>query len=157
MGRIYCWRVEGDSSIANYLHKKDIWAGDEVPVTFYTESKNEKWQLAYYLDLYLDWGNKVRTLFISVYNDRRHAEQEADRRVVAGKSKVDIYEILVPDRDRGRRLEPVEFRKVQKLVAESGLVIPIKARHNSEDELVFLHRAPGKYIECTRVVAAGSG
>jgi hypothetical protein len=150
MGGIHCWRVEDDSSIACYSHRNGIWAGDIVPVSFSGKSENERQQLAFWLSLHLVWGNRIRTPFISVYNNRGRAEQEAARRVDARKSNVVIYKIRVPDWDNSRRV-PVEFRKVRKLTSALGVEIPAQAYHNSEIEFVFLHHIPEKYIECTWV------
>jgi hypothetical protein len=145
MGGIQCWRVEDDSSIACYRHRRGIYAGRGVPITFEAKSEDERQELAYWLDLHLDWSNKIRTPFISVYNNRRRAEQEADRRADAGKSNVVIYEINVPDWDRSPRV-PVEFRKVRKLSTALGVEIPPQAYRNSENEFVFLHHIPEAYI-----------
>jgi hypothetical protein len=151
MHGIHCWRVEDDSSIACYNDKNGIFAGDGVPVSFSAKSKKERQQLAFWLSLHLDRGNRVKTPFISVYNNRRRAEQEADRRVAAGKSNVVIYEILVPDSDSSCCLV-VEFRKVRKLRTVRGVQISLYVYHNSENEFVFLHHIPEEYIlECTSV------
>jgi hypothetical protein len=151
MDGIHCWRVEDDSSIARYRHRKGIWAGDGIPVSISAASKKERKQLALWLSLHLDCGNRIKTPFISVYNNRRRAEQEAYRRVAAGKSNVVIYEILVPDWDTSCCLV-IEFRKVKKLRTLLGVEISVYVYHGSENEFVFLHHIPEEHIlECTSV------
>jgi hypothetical protein len=142
MRGILCWRVEDDTSIACHRHRRGIYAGRGVPITCDARSEDERQELAYWLDLHLDWSNRIRTPFISVYKNWKSAKKEADRRADAGKSNVVVYEIFVPDRPP----VPVDFRQVRKLSTTLGVDIPPQAEHNSEHEFVFLNHIPEVYI-----------
>ncbi|OSS54036.1 hypothetical protein B5807_01454 [Epicoccum nigrum] len=132
------WRVEDSSSRACYTEGEGILAeATDTAVSFGRQGTALRAQLR----RHLDWSNRRRTPFVSVYSDRRAAWREAERRVAAGKRHVVVYKI-----DVDCSCERVEYRHVQLLAETLRLRIAYRAWNNSKYEWVFLHAVPDSAV-----------
>lgn len=88
------WRVEDDFSHVIYdTYQDHILSTSDCEVTFDYDSPVERHQLRTHLRSHLDWRNRRRTLFISVFDNERAALREARRREDMGRRGVFVHEI----------------------------------------------------------------
>lgn len=138
MGPYIFFRVEDDESRARYYGRAGIFAEDrKTQVNFRSRDR----RLLRQVERHLDWGNRVRTPFISMYCHKGVAFREANRRVNRGQTNVRVYKINTRKRD-----EDMEWRELRHLADNLGFDIPDCAWNNSKYEYIFLHHVPNSAV-----------
>ena len=131
------YRLQDDESHTLYNKDYGFLARDlRTEINFNPRCKSEKSVLFRTLDLHLDWGNRIDTPFISVYDDRDTAIEYAMMRLNRGKTGVRIGEIEVGWHN------DVEFRSVPKLAESKEYEIDYRALSHSRHECLVLHWIP---------------
>ncbi|KAH8665199.1 hypothetical protein BGZ60DRAFT_540602 [Tricladium varicosporioides] len=140
------WRVEDRSSRAHFEQGKGILAGTNVYVPFYPNTVAEYLLLVRYIRLHLDWENLKPTPFISVYNNRNCAVNEARRRRDRiGKKGVVIYEVVIRVKDK-HACGGIYWKKMTEVMEELEEEIPDYVGGNADHEVIFLHKIPAKLV-----------
>jgi len=128
------FRVEDRSSCARLIDGLGIVARGQTSCT---------WNHAATVELvqsHLDWQSRTPSPLISVYSDMERAQQEADRRVDAGRHEVVIWEIETSVGQRtGSR---AYYRNLRRYRERHDFWIPKFAWNMSEFEWLFLNVIP---------------
>jgi hypothetical protein len=131
------FRVESESSCARQREGRGIVAQRRSTLKF-------SWDCSEIQEMvlnHLDWWSQIPSPFISVYSDRKRAEQEADRRVKTGQVDVVIWEI-----NTKKAKNKAQYRNLRRLAKKGGIKIPKVARNNSKYEWLFLNKIPDAMI-----------
>jgi len=118
MGPYKFLRVEDEDLRARYFGEEGPFAEDTDTRVVFNRCNR---RLLREVEKHLDWGNRVRTPFISMYSNKSVAPREAKRRVREGK-KYKVYEINMRESD-----EPMKCCNIQLLAARLGFDIPKRA------------------------------
>jgi ribosomal protein L16/L10AE len=134
----YFWRVTDETSVAQYCPGEGFIAGHpSSTVTLVPSSSKELKKAKTYIERHLNWRNTSPTPFVSVYTDRKTAENGAQRRVRDGKENVIMWMIKVHEDDDG-----VEWDTVRALKRDLDFLIEEEALHNAEHEALFVSCIP---------------
>ena len=96
------------------------------------------------LNRHLDWENRKKTCFVSVYGQKEAAERCAQNRVAWGKTNVRLYSI-----DLRRTRKSVTFRLVPKLADTLRYEIEGFVGNNADHEFLVWNGLPAE--TCVRV------
>jgi hypothetical protein len=127
------WRVEHSAtqSLRN-LRTGDLIASDD------TRTFSDEAALRQAVEAHFDWGNRQQSCFLSVFSDEQHARNWMKQRESSGTGlEVYIYKI-----DTARLPDGVYAFTMDVVRSKIGIVNP----PSNNDEVLFLHRIPGRAV-----------
>jgi hypothetical protein len=139
------YRVEDDGTVVKYDKRRGFSAPRQVGqvITNPTTYKDER-TLTTEIRRHLDWGNRKKTYFVSVYKQKWAAERCVRNRIALGRQNVRLYTINLRETD-----EDITYRQVRKLARMVDYRIPKRAWNNTEEEFFVWNGLPAE--TCVRI------
>lgn len=137
--------VEDEHSMNRFNRKRGaILARSRKRVSWWPRSMKGKKRVRSILDGHFDWDCRVPSPFISGSTNRYRTFAEARRRKRMGKKKVVVHEICITEDGEAW------WRRAGTWLDLVNMKVPEKANHEStEDEVLFLHEIPARFIKRT--------
>lgn len=144
------YRVYHSGSISQYDDDDGFLAGDpNRDLDFNPRTQREKTELTQLLEQHLDWYNRDRTPFISMYKKLQTAIETAKAWERRGKRNVRIAGI---DRDALENYGYVRYRNVRRLAGKLGLWIDREIWQSTENELIVFRQIPAGAVRTISTV-----